>query len=61
MPDIEKRLVNEGAEPAAKTPGELGKQIASQHSGEDRVHRRHSRQNSAIALHYSVAIFFALA
>jgi tripartite-type tricarboxylate transporter receptor subunit TctC len=30
MPDIEKRLVNEGAEPAAKTPEELGRHVASE-------------------------------
>jgi tripartite-type tricarboxylate transporter receptor subunit TctC len=30
MPDIEKRLINEGAEPAAKTSDELGKRVASE-------------------------------
>lgn len=30
MPNVEKRLINEGAEPAAKTPDELGKHVASE-------------------------------
>jgi tripartite-type tricarboxylate transporter receptor subunit TctC len=30
MPDVEKRLINEGAEPAAKTPDELGKHVSSE-------------------------------
>ena len=30
MPDIEKRLVNEGAEPSAKTPEELGRHVLSE-------------------------------
>ncbi len=30
MPDVEKRLVNEGAEPAAKTPEELGRHVTSE-------------------------------
>jgi tripartite-type tricarboxylate transporter receptor subunit TctC len=30
MPDTEKRLVNEGAEPALKTPDELGRYVASE-------------------------------
>ena len=29
-PDTEKRLVNEGAEPAIKTPAELGKYVAAE-------------------------------
>jgi tripartite-type tricarboxylate transporter receptor subunit TctC len=30
LPDTEKRLVNEGAEPALKTPDELGKYVAAE-------------------------------
>ena len=30
MPDTEKRLINEGAEPVVKTPDELGKHVASE-------------------------------
>ena len=30
MPDTEKRLINEGAEPAIKTPDELGKYVADE-------------------------------
>jgi len=30
MPDIGKRLINEGAEPAAKTPDELGRHVATE-------------------------------
>ena len=30
MPDIEKRLINEGAEPAAKTPEDLGRHVATE-------------------------------
>lgn len=30
MPDIEKRLINEGAEPAPKPPEELGRHVASE-------------------------------
>lgn len=30
MPDIEKRLINEGAEPSPKTPEELGRHVASE-------------------------------
>ena len=30
MPDIEKRLINEGAEPSAKTPDELGRHVSSE-------------------------------
>ncbi len=30
MPDIEKRLINEGAEPAAKTPDELGRHVTTE-------------------------------
>jgi tripartite-type tricarboxylate transporter receptor subunit TctC len=30
LPDTEKRLVNEGAEPAIKTPDELGKYVAAE-------------------------------
>jgi len=30
MPETGKRLINEGAEPAIKTPDELGKYVASE-------------------------------